>query len=53
MSRFRVPDRFQDLVLQGRALRLLIGSAPPRQQPLQMRRAPLVATLSDQTVWST
>lgn len=49
VPRFRVPDRFQDLVLQGRALRLLFGSAPPRQQPLQMRRAPLVATLSDQT----
>ena len=48
MPRFRVPDRLQDLVLQGGALRLLFRSAPTRQQPLQMRLTPLVTTISDQ-----
>ena len=36
VPRFRVPDRLQDLVLQGRALRLLFGSVPSGQEPLQI-----------------
>ncbi len=49
VPRFRVADRLQDLGLQGGPLRLLFGSTPARQQPPQMRRTPLVTTLSDQT----
>jgi len=49
VPRFRVPDWLKDFVLYLGAARLLFGSAPTRQQPLQMRLTPLVTALSDQT----
>ena len=49
VPRFRVPHRLRNLVFQGGPHRLLFSSAPTRQQTLQMRLAPLVTTLLDQT----
>ena len=47
VPRYRVPHRLQDLALQGGPLRLLFGSTTSHQRPLQMRRTPLVTTLSN------
>ncbi len=49
VPRFRVPDWFKDFVLYLAIARLLFGSAPACQPPLQMRLTPLVTKLSDQT----
>ena len=46
---FRVPDWLKDFVLYLWIARLLFGSAPTRQQPLQMRQTPFATTLLDQT----